>query len=266
MNARANAWLDASLARRLWFSETDDHDTGSMPFGLCRRGDLVVTGNVTCGAFERREIRMFDLEVMTQVDEPGLSPGSHRPLATLVARTVPEDRIAGHVVMERWECALVRAGAECRRLAVSPEGVLSMLADLAVMPDQDVELEAFNRAFEVRADDRAFASAFLDARMVSFLTERALGCLVEAVGNRILVARPADELPDDGEALMDLAFGVADRVPNAVTALYPPLPAGELTPRCPLGLDGAVRSIDDAIADGPGRAPDAWPDVPRGWA
>ena len=110
--------------------------------------------------------------------------------------------------------------------------------------DQDLELEAFNRAFEVRADDRRFASDLLDARMVAFLVEQAAGCVIETVGNRILVARPAAG-PPDLDALLLLAFGVADRVPNAVKALYPPLPAGELTPRCPIGPVGR-RAVDRA--------------------
>jgi len=66
--------------------------------------------------------------------------------------------------------------------------------------------------------------------------------VLETVGNRILIARPADDLPDP-DALLALAFGVADRVPNAVKVLHPALPAGELTPRCPIGADGRARQI-----------------------
>ena len=157
----------------------------------------------------------------------------------------------------------MRAGAECPRLAVTAEGILTTLADLAFMPDQDLELEAFNRAFEVRADDRKFASDLLDPRMVGFLVERAAGCIVETVGNRILVARPASE-PPDMEALLLLAVGVAERVPSAVRALYPPLPAGELTPRCPIDPSGTVRPTEP-LAQRPSRF-DPWPDVPGGWA
>ncbi len=61
--------------------------------------------------------------------------------------------------------------------------------------DQDLELEAFNRSFEVRADDRRFASVLLDARMTELLVQRAVGSVIETVGNRILVARPAATRP-----------------------------------------------------------------------
>jgi hypothetical protein len=43
---RASAWLDASLRHRLWFAETDGHDTAGLPFGLCQRGDHAVARNV----------------------------------------------------------------------------------------------------------------------------------------------------------------------------------------------------------------------------
>ena len=261
MNERAGAWLEASVRHRLWFSVSDDHAGSSLPFALCRRGDEVVVRHVSCGVIDAREVRTFDLDVIVRDDRSeGMAAVS---LADLVNVAVEGGAESLGRISERWECALVRAGAECRRLAVTAEGIVSTLADLAVVPDQDVELEAFNRAFEVRADDRKFASDLLDPRMVAFLVDQAAGCIVETVGNRILVARPACE-PPDLDALLLLAFGVADRVPRAVQSLYPPLPAGELTPRCPIGPSGAVRAIEP-LAERPG-AFDPWPDVPGGWA
>jgi hypothetical protein len=140
---------------------------------------------------------------------------------------------------------------------------LTLLADVMSLRDQDLELEAFNRVFEVRADDRRFANAFLDARMVAFLVERAAGCAMETVGNRILVARPAGEEPDV-DALLALAYGVAERVPGAVRSLYPASPAAELTPRCPVSPDGVAMEVVPAPVRDDGFDP--WPDVPRGWA
>jgi hypothetical protein len=260
MNERAGAWLEASLRHRLWFSETDDHASSSLPFALCRRGDEVAVRHVTCGVIDAREVRTFDLDVIVHDDRAdGIGATS---LADRVD-TADEGVGSGGTVSERWECALVRAGAECARLAVTAEGIVTSLADLAVLPDQDVELEAFNRSFEVRADDRKFASDLLDPRMVAFLVEHAAGCVVETVGNRILIARPVSG-PPDLDALLLLAFGVADRVPSAVKTLLPPLPAGELNPRCQIGPSGTARSIE--LPAERSRAFDPWPDVPGGWA
>ena len=244
MNDRAAAWLDAALRYRLWFSEHDEHDGASLPFGLCRRGDVVVVRNVSCGAIAGREIRMFDLDVMIRDGELGISVGPQRMIAGMLVEAFADDAAPAHVVTERWECAMVRAGAECWRLSVAPEGVLTGLADVVSLRDQDLELEAFNQAFEVRADDRKFANDFLDVRMVELLVEHARGCLVETVGNRIPVARPAADIPDV-DPLLTLVLAVADRVPDAVRSLQPAMPAEPLTPGCPGGPDGPVREHDE---------------------
>jgi hypothetical protein len=212
MNERAGAWLAASLRHRLWFCETDDHASPSLPFALCRRGDEVAVRHVSCGVIEGREVRAFDLEVLLHDDESGFGPVPRAVIGGLVAG-VFDDGTPGATVTERWECTVVRANAECQRLAITAEGIVTTLADLALLPDQDVELEAFNRAFEVHADDRRFANDLLDPRMVAFLVEHAAGDVVETVGNRILVARPAAD-PPNLDALILLAFGVADRVPT----------------------------------------------------
>jgi hypothetical protein len=264
VNDRAAAWLDAAMRHRLWFSEHDEHEGASLPFGLCRRGDLAVVRNVSCGAIDDREVRMFDLDIMARRDhEAGISSRPHRTITGMVIDAFADEGTDTHVVTERWECAVVRAGAECWPLSVAPEGLLTAFADTVAMGDQDLEVEAFNRAFEVRADDRRFASDFLDARMIELLVERAVGWVVEAVGNRILVARPAGAVPD-ADSLIALSFAVADRVPNAVRSLHPEAPAAGLTPRCPVGPDSVVRE-DAEQGTGAGRF-DPWPDVPSGWA
>lgn len=257
MNDRATAWFDAGLRNRLWFSENDEHDGAGLPFGLCRRGDLVAVRNVSCGVIDGREVRLFDLDVMVRRDDER-SVSQH-----MIAEVFADDATATHVVTERWECAMVRAGAECWRLSVAPEGLLTALADVVSLRDQELELEAFNRAFEVRADDRKFASDFLDARMVELLVEHAAGCVVETVGNRILVGRPAGAVPDV-DTLLDLALAVAEGVPNAVKSLHPAAPAPELTPRCPVGPDGVVR--ETVVRESGAGGFDPWPDVPSGWA
>lgn len=269
MNDRAAAWFEASLRHRLWFSEHDEHEGASLPFGLCRRGDLTAVRNVSCGAIDGREVRLFDLDVMVRRDATSaMEPGPQRMIAKLIVQSFAEDDTATHAVIERWECSMIRAGADCRRVSVAPEGLLTMLADIVTFRDQDLELDAFNREFEVRADDRRFANDLLDARMIELLVEHAVGCVVETVANRILVARPADDVPD-ADSLLGLAIAIAERVPEVVKSLHPAAPSGELTPGCPVGPDGVVREAEVREAEereaGPDRF-DPWPDVPSGWA
>ncbi|MGZ5327525.1 MAG: hypothetical protein ACXWFU_04115 [Actinomycetota bacterium] len=261
MSERAAAWLDASLRHRLWFAETDDHDTAGLPFGLCGRGDRAVVRNVACGVTGGHEIRLFDLEVWIEDGGSGNASSQNRIIAELIEEALG-DGMPGHRLAERWECAIVRAGAECGRLSIAPEGVLTRLADMATFRDQDLELEAFNRAFEIRTTDRRFASDFLDARMADFLFTHAAGCVVETVGNRILVAQPACD-PPDVDGIASRALGVAERVPNAVRALAPALPSAALTPGCPIGPDGRPRA--DAFASA-ADDDDGWVRDPGGWA
>ena len=207
---------------------------------------------------------MFDLDVLVRDYEPiTRGPTMHRAILNMLVETFADDAVAGYAVTERWECAMVRADAECCRLSVAPEGLLSVLADIVTLGDQDVELETFNREFEIRADDMKFANDLLDARMIAFVAHRAAGGVIETVGNRILVARPAGKVPD-ADAALATALGIAERVPQAVKALYPAFPASELTPRCPLGPDGVAREV--AAAPDIDRGFDPWPDVPGGWA
>jgi hypothetical protein len=256
---RASAWLDASLRHRLWFAETDDHDTAGLSFGLCRRGDRAVVRNVACGVTGGHEIRLFDLEVW--IEEGGSASSQNRIVAELIEEAFG-DGMPGHRLAERWECAIVRADAECGRLSIAPEGVLSRLADMVTFRDQDLELEAFNRAFEIRTTDRRFASDFLDPRMADFLFTHVAGCVVETVGNRILVAQPACD-PPDVDGIVSRTLGVAERVPNAVRALAPALPTAALTPGCPIGPDGRPRA--DAFASATDED-DGWVRDPGGWA
>jgi hypothetical protein len=133
---------------------------------------------------------------------------------------------------------------------------------MVTLRNQDLELEVFNRTFEVQATDARFANDFLDARMIEFLMTRAVGCVTEAVGNRILVARPAGEALDvDG--LISLAVGVSERVPDSVRAMSPPLPNSALTPGCPLAADGRPRPGAFAASEDPRYG---WVADPGGWA
>jgi len=91
---------------------------------------------------------------------------------------------------QRFMCVVDEARPEWPDLTVVPAGVASAAADAVGLGDQDLESERFNRAFEVRASDRRFASAMLDARMMEWMLAQAPGVGFEILGGRLMVFEP----------------------------------------------------------------------------
>ncbi len=88
-------------------------------------------------------------------------------------------------------------------LVIEPESFVTRVADAAA-PDIAFESEAFNRAFAVRGEDRRFANAFVDARMMEWLLSARTTMGVRdrgAVAPRLSRSRPtvgARRRPRDG--------------------------------------------------------------------
>jgi hypothetical protein len=107
-------------------------------------------------------------------------------------------------------------------IAVEPTDGASVLRAALGQGDVDLESERFNRAFEVRAADRGFASALLDARMMEWLLLEPPGVGFEVAAGRLMVFGPRDRA-----SLDDLAEGLRrsdaflDRVPTVVSSLFP---------------------------------------------
>ncbi|MGZ5128367.1 MAG: hypothetical protein ACXWYE_00195 [Actinomycetota bacterium] len=126
-------------------------------------------------------------------------------------------------MMRRFSCALVALPFSCRRLEVAPHGIVDGVGELIEGDDLELELEAFNRRFDVRADDRRFAVAFLDQRMM-----RAMMALPERVTvlvneDRMLLIAPL--LPAaEVLLLLEAARAIRRHVPPVVASLYPPRP------------------------------------------
>ena len=74
-------------------------------------------------------------------------------------------------------------------LTVVPERLVSRLRDAIGVPQINTELEEFNRAFQIRAGDARFASAFVDARMMQWLLEQGRRCRLRGSGPRVMVFR-----------------------------------------------------------------------------
>ena len=117
---------------------------------------------------------------------------------------------------ERYTCVIGPSMAGWSDLTVVPERLVSRLRD-AIGPQIDTELEGFNRAFQIRAGDPRFASAFVDARMMAWLLEQGPGVGFEVAGTRVMVfRRRATTSLDDVADSLALYDAFVDHIPRVV--------------------------------------------------
>ena len=119
----------------------------------------------------------------------------------------------------RMTCAAVALPFSCPRLEIAPRTSL----EVVVGEDVQLELEAFNRRFRVVADDRRFAVAFLDARMMAALLRLPLGITCAVHEDRMLLWAPEVSAAET-VLLLEVARKLRERVPTVVASLYPPRP------------------------------------------
>lgn len=186
----------------LEFSPIDPFpDTLWLPFRWLGEGRWSRAENVVWNRAHGDDVRAFDLLIEqepTQEDGP---------------RTI-----------RRSVCAAVALPFGCPRLEISSRDALDRVNDAIVGADVDLELEAFNRRFRVRAEDRRFAVAFCDQRMMQALMSLPAGITVAVNEDRLLLR--AGELPPAQVLLLFEAAGAIGRaVPPVVADLYPPRPA-----------------------------------------
>lgn len=118
----------------------------------------------------------------------------------------------------RMTCAVAALPFTCPRLEVVPRSL-----PVATDDGQDVrlELEAFNRRFRVVADDRRFAVAFLDARMMDALMQLPQGISCAVNEDRLLLWAE-DVSAGETLLLLEVVRTLRERVPRVVASLYPP--------------------------------------------
>lgn len=120
----------------------------------------------------------------------------------------------------RMTCAVVALPFSCRRLEVVPEGSIERLEG----EDVQLELEAFNRRFRVVTQDRRFAVAFLDARMMEAMLQLPPGISCAVNEDRMLLWAPRLSAAET-VLLLEVARTLRRRVPRVVASLFPPRPA-----------------------------------------
>jgi len=133
-----------------------------------------------------------------------------------------EQRDEGRVTT-RLTCALGELPFGVPRLQVERRDALDALSDAVDLDRIELELEAFNRRFEVRAADRRAAVAFLDQRMMEALLGLPPGVTLAVNEDRLLLHAPT--LPAAQALLLfDVACRIREHVPRVMASLYPPRP------------------------------------------
>jgi hypothetical protein len=196
----------ARMARQLGleFSPQDVLGCLDLPFRLLTLGDGRGTENVMWGTWQGMPVREFDYWYY----EESTDSQGHR------SRTY-----------HRYSCAVTEIEAACSPISISRENLLTRLADAIGLDDLELELEEFNRAFNVKAKDRRFAVALVDQRMMRFLLGTDPAFAFEACGRWLLCSskrrRPTELVP-----LLGTLKGFRDHVPRVVFDLYRPDASG----------------------------------------
>lgn len=117
---------------------------------------------------------------------------------------------------QRCTCVLTQVPPEWSDVMVVPERLASKIRSLAT-PDLATESIEFDRRFEVRSSDRAFTTAFLDARMMAWLLDQLPGVGLEIAGGWLMVFRPrATTSVDDVSRTLSLFDAFMERIPRVV--------------------------------------------------
>jgi hypothetical protein len=120
-------------------------------------------------------------------------------------------------------CGVVPLRFTVPPLSVCPRALADPSGEVVPGVGVSLELEAFNRRFAVSAVETRAAVAFLDQRMMAALLALPLEVAIHVREDRmLLVARSLE--PAQVLTLLDVAHGLARRVPRVMASLYPPRP------------------------------------------
>jgi hypothetical protein len=189
---RRNAFETEARRLGLRFSARDPFGLLDEPFALMRwsQRSYGKLDNVVWGTWHGLQVRAFEYEFSVSEDD-------RRELS----------------------CAMVAIPGGWPALVIRPESFLTRVADVAV-PDIAFESEGFNRAYAVRGQDRRFASAFVDARMMAWLLSLEPRWGFEIEGPWLLGYRDRVQ-PWELEGVLEALETLLDKIPQAVSSLFP---------------------------------------------
>jgi hypothetical protein len=195
---RREAFATMAMQLGLTYSAEDPYGLVAWPFTLFEKGEGRGVENVMWGAWQGMDVRAFDYWYYEQHSD-GKS----------TSRTY-----------YRFDCTIVPIKAAGGRLTIYHENVLTRLAGALTFKDIQFESDEFNRAYDIKSQDKKFANDLIDARMMDWLLKGGAGYSFEVVGNEVLCfcrkIAPADFIP-----LLGTAKAFLDHIPAVVYSLYP---------------------------------------------
>ena len=134
-----------------------------------------------------------------------------------------EQNDQGVPVKQDLTCAVVPLPFGVPALAVLPRGGFDVSREPTGTHRVTLELDEFNRRFDVLTDDTRAAVAFCDQRMMQALLRIPLRVAIHVHEDRMLLVGPTLE-PAEMLLLLEVARSLATKVPTVVASLYPPRP------------------------------------------
>jgi hypothetical protein len=185
------------------YSPHDPFGLVNLPFRLFAMGDKRRVDNVVWGTWQGTPVKVFDYIYFEEVRNPARGWWKHRS------------------AFRRLSCAAVEVplAAAFPSIRISPEAVLSRLADHVGLQDIEFESGEFNARYQVDATERRFAYDLIDARLMRWLLSLGRPTSFEVAGRWILAyhgrVRPTGLIP-----LIGSVAGFQERIPRAATSLY----------------------------------------------
>ena len=193
------AFFALSVKLGLRYDIKDPFDTVDLPFALFRKGDSRGAENVLSGDAAGMRVRLFDYHFTeTSTDGQGHASSSTYP----------------------FSCAIAEIDADCPHLIVNQETLLSRFSHHLGVHDIELESEEFNKRYLVASDDKKFAYAMIDARMMAWLMDEGGVCQYEVIGTLVLCFCKRVK-PAEYENLLEVLRRFHSHVPTVVASLYP---------------------------------------------
>lgn len=193
---RAESHQAEARRLRLSYSFKDPHDIGSFPHPLLHRlAEVRVIEHVSWGSWLGLDVEVF--EYWYASEDPG-APGQAK----------------------RFTCVLTAVPATWPDLSIEPKRLATQIADAVGLPAIRSESIAFNEAFHVRSSDPRFASAVVDAQMISWLLDDARDHGFQIAAGKLLTFT-GQVHPWETERVLGMAGGFLAKIPRAVASLYP---------------------------------------------